>query len=55
MKVGDLVKHIPSNNFGLIVEQGDCSRPLVKWCDDIGEVEDTDLYEGELELANESR
>jgi len=55
MKVGDLVRHIPSNTWGLIVEQTALHRVLVEWCDDIGEVEDTDLYAGELELVSESR
>ena len=55
MKVGDLVKHTPSNTFGLIVKQTALHRALVKWCDDIGEVEDTDFYAGELEIVNASR
>jgi hypothetical protein len=52
VKVGDLVKHTPSGTVGLLLEYTDCSRLLVKWCDDIGEIEDTDLYEGELEVIN---
>ena len=55
MEAGDLVRHIPSNTFGLIVEQTALHRALVKWCNDIGEVEDTSLYAGELEIINESR
>ena len=55
MQVGDLVRHIPSSTWGLIVEQTALHRVLVKWCDDIGEVEDTSLYAGELELVSESR
>jgi len=55
MQVGDLVRHIPSSSWGLIVEQTALHRVLVKWCDDIGEVEDTSLYAGELEIINESR
>ena len=53
MKVGDLIKHAPSDTFGLIV----AGHPeiLVQWCDDIREVEDIDNYEGELEIVNESR
>ena len=55
MQVGDLVRHNPSNTLGLIIEQTARHRALVKWCDDIGEVEDTSLYAGELEIINESR
>jgi len=53
MKVGDLVRHIPSGTFGLIVN----TQPdtLVQWCDDIREIEDVDNYEGELEVISESR
>ena len=54
MKAGDLVKHNPSNTLGLIIEQTALHRALVKWCDDIGEVEDTDFYAGELEVISES-
>jgi len=52
MKVGDLVRHIPSSCWGLIVAQTALHRFLVKWC---GEVEDTDIYKGELEVVSESR
>ena len=60
MKVGDLIRHVPSNNLGLIIEeeyysQDDWSWTLVKWCDELGEVEDVKLYEGELEVISESR
>jgi|TARA_R110000824_G_scaffold5670_11_gene26197 hypothetical protein len=55
MQVGDLVKHNPSNTLGLIVEQTALHRALVKWNDDIGEVEDISFYAGELELVSESR
>ena len=55
MKVGDLVRHIPSSCWGLVVEQTALHRFLVKWCDDIGEVEDTVIYKGELEVVSESR
>ena len=55
MQVGDLVRHIPSSGFGLIIKQTALHRVLVKWCDDIGEVEDISLYAGELEIINESR
>ena len=62
MQVGDLVRHIPSSNWGLIGEQHApripghtaLDRVLVKWGDDIGEVEDTSLYAGELEIINAS-
>ena len=57
MKVGDLVKHIPSGTAGLIV--GFRERYgyglMVQWCDDIGEVEYVGSYEGELEIISESR
>ena len=53
MKVGDLIRHIPSNSFGLIIEQTALHRALVKWFDELGEVEDVDLYEGELEVIGE--
>jgi len=53
VKVGDLVRHIPSNGLGLIIQQDDWST-LVKWFDEIGEVEDTHLYEGELEVISET-
>jgi len=55
MKAGDLVKHIPSNEFGLIIAYDDCVRLLVMWCDDIGEIEDVGLYEGEWEVIGASR
>ena len=55
MKVGDLVRHIPSDGLGLIVQQDDWSWTLVKWFDEIGEVEDVSLYEGELEIISEGR
>ena len=54
MQVGDLVKHIPSNSFGLIIKQDDWHQTLVKWLDEIGEVEDVHIYEGELEVASAS-
>ena len=53
MKVGDLVQHVPSNSLGLIVQQDDWST-LVKRFDEIGEVEDVHIYEGELEVASAS-
>jgi hypothetical protein len=55
VKVGDLIKHTPSSGLGLIIESDDCGWTLVKWFDDIGEIEDVDLYEGELEVVSESR
>ncbi len=54
MKVGDLVRHTPSSNLGLIVQHDDWST-LVKWLDEIGEIEDANFYEGELEVVSESR
>ena len=53
MKVGDLVRHIPSGTTGLIVSAQ--SVTMVQWCDDIREIEDVDNYEGELEVISESR
>jgi hypothetical protein len=60
MKVGDLVRHIPSSGLGLIIEeehysQDEWSWTLVKWFDELGEVEHVGLYEGELEVISESR
>ena len=53
MKVGDLVRYIPSNVLGLIVQQDEWAT-LVRWFDEIGETEDIRNYEGELEVINES-
>jgi hypothetical protein len=50
VKVGDLVVHTPSNGLGLIVSE-DSSWTLVKWFDELGETEDVELYEGELEVV----
>ena len=58
MKVGDLIKHVPSGTVGLIVVDNVLwsggHEILVQWCDDIKEIEDIDNYEGDLEIINES-
>lgn len=53
MKVGDLIKHTPSGDLGMIVQADDWGYTLVKWFDEeYGSVtEDAALYNGELEIV----
>ena len=53
MKVGDLIRHIPSGDLGLVVTHNDMIT-MVAWLDELGEEEDTYIYDGELEIANEA-
>jgi len=53
VKVGDLVRY--HNSIGIIVCVNS-DATLVKWLDDIGEVEDVENYAGlSLEVISESR
>ena len=53
MKVGDLVRYCHSIGIIVCVDSG---ATLVKWLDDIGEVEDVENYVGlSLEVISESR
>jgi hypothetical protein len=53
VKVGDLVRHTPSGELGLIIAHDDWAT-LVEWLDEIGEIEDASIYDGELEVASEA-
>jgi len=55
MKVGDLVQHTPSKEVGLIINVDRWGYTMVKWLDDLGAIEDVDMYYGELEVISEAR
>jgi hypothetical protein len=45
MKVGDLVRHTPSNTTGLIIDQDEPEGSLmIQWFDEYREIEDVALY-----------
>ena len=55
MKVGDLIKHTPSGDLGLIINVDRWGYTMVKWLDGFGAIEDVDMYCGELEVVSEAR
>ena len=55
MKVGDMVQHTPSKEVGLIISVDLWGYTMVKWLDDLGAIEDVDMYYGELEVISEAR
>ena len=57
MKVGDLIKHTPSGDLGLIIQADDWGYTLIKWLGDAehGMIEDAALYNNELEIVSEGR
>jgi len=55
VKVGDLIQHTPSNELGLIISVDLWGYTMVKWLDELGAIEDVDMYYGELEVISEAR
>ena len=55
MQVGDLVQHVPSSDLGLIIQAGPGEYTMVKWLDELGAIEDVDLYAGALEVVSAGR